>query len=157
MKTLVLGLVLGCICYAQPPEAKPGERAFFKVDFVVKEIESGKQISARTYSSMMAVGGKSAIRTGDKVQVPTNQPGQFSFSDVSIQIDSWLQRAEPTKVELRVIGTANGYPSPDGASTYYRWESEAIVPIRKPTIIFLSDAVSTKRQAQLEVTVTPVP
>jgi hypothetical protein len=32
-----------------------------------------------------------------------------------------------------------------------------IVPVKKPTVIFVSDDMSSKRQMQLELTATPIP
>jgi hypothetical protein len=37
-----------------------------------------------------------------------------------------------------------------------RWGSHVLVPLKKPTVIFSSDDLTTKRQMQLEVTATPI-
>jgi hypothetical protein len=37
-----------------------------------------------------------------------------------------------------------------------RWVSTVAVPLKKPTVIFSSDDLTSKRQMQLELTATPI-
>jgi hypothetical protein len=37
-----------------------------------------------------------------------------------------------------------------------QWRSAVVIPVKKPTVVFSSDDVSSKRQLQLELTATPV-
>ena len=37
-----------------------------------------------------------------------------------------------------------------------RWTSNVVVPLKKPTVIFSSDDLTTKHQMQLELTATPI-
>jgi hypothetical protein len=155
MKIIAFALLLAAACVAQTSETKSPERSFYKLDFVLKEFESGKQVSARAYSSMVGKNGKAAIRTGDKVTVPMGTAGQTLTVDVGVYIDATVLGETSGKLELKVVATFEGHPS-DSSRNSYRWESDALVPLRKATTIFSSDAISTKRQTQLEVTATPV-
>jgi hypothetical protein len=37
-----------------------------------------------------------------------------------------------------------------------KWNSGVIVPLKKPTVVFSSDDLTTKRQMQVELTATPI-
>ncbi len=37
-----------------------------------------------------------------------------------------------------------------------KWDSTVIVPLKKPTVLFSSDDLTSKRQMQLELTATPI-
>src|SRR5271154_2730100 len=66
---------------AEPPK-------FYKLDFVVKEVEGGKVLNARAYSMLASTDSNSSLRTGSKVPTPTPQGGApASFIDVGTNID----------------------------------------------------------------------
>jgi hypothetical protein len=37
-----------------------------------------------------------------------------------------------------------------------QWQAGVIVPLKKPTVVFSSDDLTTKRQMQVELTATPI-
>jgi hypothetical protein len=153
------------ICAAQGEGAKPPaeEPKYFHLDFVVKELESGKVINARHYSTTTATGDHSCtIRSGNKVPVQTGgsgpESGQFTYIEVGVNIDCRSAKEIDGSLALSVsaeISTAvNAVKQPLIRQT--KWSSNAIVPIGKPTVIFASDDVAGKGQMQLELTATPV-
>jgi hypothetical protein len=37
------------------------------------------------------------------------------------------------------------------------WQSDVVVPLKKPTLLFASENLDAKTQMQVEVTATPIP
>jgi len=147
-------------CFAQNPDSGK----FYKLDFVVKEVEGAKVLNARSYSMIIST-DKSApqgsIRTGSKVPYPTG-PGstQYNYADVGVNID--CKSVQEVAGELSMIvsadisSTAPEQTTPAPVIRQNRWSSIVLVPLRKPTVVFASDDAITKHQLQLEVTATPL-
>jgi len=161
MKTLIIGitaLLVAGLCLAQTPETKPNETKFYKLDFAVKELEAGKVVNSRTYSTSVATNGKASVRTQDRVQVSGGKPGEWSYIDVGVNIDCNLMLAGPNTVSMHVTADVSGFVNPehDRNIVQNRWSSDVVTQLRKATTLFSSDGASSKRQTQLEVTVTPI-
>jgi len=164
---VTLGLVplTAAICLAQGEGAKATaeQPKYFHLDLVVKELDGGKVINARRYSTTVSTdAGTSVIRTGNKVPVTTGVSGsdntQFTYVDVGVNIDCRGAKEIGTDLALFVgaeissAATASLHP----LIRQTKWSSNVIVPIGRPTVVFSSDDVTTKGQMQLEVTATPV-
>ena len=142
---------------AEPPK-------FYKLDFVVREVESGKVINARAYSMMASTDSNGSLRTGSKVPTPAPQGGApASFIDVGTNIDcrsiKELQQHDLALfVTAEISSTVHDPATPDyPVIRQNKWSSTVIVPIKKAALIFSSDDATTKRQLQLELTATPIP
>jgi hypothetical protein len=91
-KTTKLALIVALLaapCFPQTAENKPEEQTkYFRLDFTVKEIEGGKVVNARNYSTSLSTqkGDNGSIRTGDKVPVQGDKGG-WSYLDVGVSID----------------------------------------------------------------------
>jgi len=145
------------------------EQKYFRLDFTLKELESGKTVNSRAYSTTILTGKSSRIRTGNKVPVPT-LPNQgkpnFTYVDVGVNIHCQAAREVGNRLALSVsadISSAavdeNKNPNDYNPPPLIRqngWNGDVIVPLRKQTVIFSSDDPSTKRQVQLELTATPL-
>jgi hypothetical protein len=153
-------------CFAQGEEKKtPEEPRYFRLDFVVKELEGGKIITARNYFTTVASQTRevSSIRTGDKVPLQTGSGGSYNFFDVGVNIDSRVLRATDTLLMLAVnadissfVSAANPGSSMPPVVRQNRWSANVVVPLKKATTIFSADGASEKRQMQIEVTATPI-
>jgi hypothetical protein len=156
------------ICAAQGEGAKSAaeQPKYFHLDFVVKELESGKVINARHYSTTVATGDSApyncTMRTGSKVPVPTGtsggNPTQFQYIDVGVNIDCRAAKEIDGSLAISVtaeISNAAASSNPP-LIRQTKWSSNVIVPIGKPTVIFSSDDVTTKGQMQLELTATAI-
>jgi len=141
---------------------------FYRLDFVVKEVDAGKVLNSRSYSAMVSTRPNTTchIRTNSQVPTPTSADGsQFTFYNIGANIDCQevtdLQNAISLKVTSDVHSMLEA-ATPTNAATRQpvmrenRWESFVIVPLKKPTVIFSSDDASTKHQMQLELTATPI-
>ncbi len=151
--------------FAQNQEAPP--QKFYKLEFVVKEVEGGKVLNARTYSTTVAADakelGQTAIRVGGRVPIGTvGDIKSFQYLDVGVNIDCRAVREVERALSLYVSADISSVPSdaatPGVAPTIRqnRWSSLTIVPLKKPTLIFSSDDPTSKRQMQLELTATPI-
>ena len=179
LKRIVLSLPLLALTmapgsgFAQNQEAPktPEPQKFYRLEFVVKEVEGGKVLNARTYSTTVAADAKelgpTSIRTGARVayQTATAAAGDiksFQYLDIGVNIDCRAIRETERALSLYVSADISSVPS-DAATPMVaptirqnRWSSLTIVPLKKPTLIFSSDDPTSKRQMQLELTATPI-
>jgi len=153
-------LLTAGICAAQSDDAKPAAEhsRYFHLEFVVKELDAGKVINARHYSTNTVVGQKGVIRTGNKVPVQAGNPVGITYIDVGVSIDCTVEQEIegnlPLNVTVEISSSATSSNPPMIRQT--KWSSNVIVPIGKPTVVFSSDDVASKGQTQLELTATPI-
>ncbi len=141
---------------------------FYRLDFVLKELDENKVVSQKTYSTSMSTDARQGalIRSGTKVPYSTG-PGNYSYVDVGVNID--CQRIQEVNGQLmaQVSAEISSVPAPSGAPgesavpaipvvRQNRWNSGAVVAIGKATTLFSSDDLNTKRKLQLELTATPI-
>jgi len=159
----VLGLGMACACLAQSGSPSAEATKFYRLDFVVKELESGKVVNARTYSTSASTRENWAcsVRTGNKVPIPTIQgPGtpQYTYIDVGVNVDCKGLREADGQLALTLtaeISSAVTATQPP-MIRQTKWNADVIVPLKKPTTIFTSDDVTGKGQMQMELTATPI-
>jgi len=163
--TLAAGLLLAQGDKTAAPAAEP---EYFRLNFVVKEIQDGKTVNARNYSTLMVAGemARASIRTGTKLPVQTgvgNIP-QFQYVDVGVNIDcNSLRRLQNRLAMILNVDLSTALPhqdklTPSGPQQIRqnRWSSPLLVTIGKPTVLFSSDDLASTRTLQLELTATPV-
>lgn len=148
-------------------KSEPETRAYYRLVFNVREVEDQKVINNREYATTQANGpGKKArIRSNSKVPFETNN-NQYQFFDLGVNIDCFdLQEANGAVTVTVQTEISNAVTAPASATTAtakvpvirnFTWVADVVLPLRKPTIIFSSDDPSSKRQMQIELTVTPV-
>lgn len=159
----IAAALLAASCFPQTPGNKPDEQTkYYRLDFTVKELEGGKVINARNYSTSLSnrEGDGSSIRTGDKVPVQSDKA--WTYLDVGVSIDCNSLKQVDNQLAVHVTADITNLGS-DGSAIaavplirQNKWSSTVLVPLRKPVTIFSSDGASTKRQTQLELTATPV-
>jgi hypothetical protein len=144
------------------PKSTRVDTKYFPMEFTMKEVENGRVVNSRVYAMTASGAGSSRIRTGSKLPVPTSSGGS-NYVDVGVNVDcgpvsevdgyaSFALGAEVSSVGSDVA--VSGAPP---VIRQNRWDSRVIVPLRKPTVVFSSDDLGSKRQMQLEVTATPIP
>jgi hypothetical protein len=136
------------------------EPKFYRLTFVVKELDASKAINARTYTLLVSTDSSSSIRTGDKL--PVAEQNQFDMFNLGTNIDcqhvSPLQNELALNVSVDVTGMSETSGTPARAFVRnYRWSSGVIIPLNKSTLIFSSDHATGKGQMQVELTATPLP
>jgi hypothetical protein len=150
---------------AQPDAPKPQVHQFYRLDFVLKEMDGSKVVKTHSYQMMANDRGISSIRSGAKL--PVTGPKELTYIDVGVNVD--VRRLAPlkdgTELELDIVAeasgvmeTGNGAPLSKSPMIYQtKWNSNVEVPLRQATVIFSSDDPSSKHQLQLELTATPIP
>jgi len=162
IKILLLAFTLAATCLAQNTEP-----TFFKLDFVVKEVDAGKVLNSRSYSLIASTDRQFApsIRTGSKIPSVAGPNGQYTYLEVGVNIDCrYLKQMEQSlalQVTADVSSLTQEVPSPSQTNDHpiirqNKWSSEVVVPLRKPFLIFSSDDNTTKHQMQLQITATPM-
>lgn len=140
---------------------------FYKLDFVVKEVEGGKVLNARAYSTMVSAderNSRAQIRTGSRVPYTIGSIGPSAavqYADVGVNIDTGVVNELEGRLSLSVSADVSSVPAaevtgPAPTVRQNRWSSTAIVPLGKPTLLFSSDDPGSTRQMQLELTATPI-
>jgi len=147
----------------------------YQIVFVVQEVEGGRVINSRRYATDMSFegvkSGSGSIRTGAKVPIATgsfsspsgNVPTQFTYVDVGFNADFDNAHLEDDKAYLRLTvelsssdAAAPNNPIHNPTIRQNRWVAGVTVPLGKPTVVFSSDDLTSKRTMQVELTVTPV-
>src|SRR5436309_8005811 len=149
MRNLIIAalVIAAGTCFAQPPEQT---WKFYKLDFVVKEVEGTKVLNSRNFTTIVHAdtpGVKAAsgsIRMGSKVPVGGN------YIDLGVNIDTqMLKEMQGGDVALSVSAEISS-TSPEASNPdrpvirQNKWSSYVIVPVKKPTVIFASDDATSK-------------
>ena len=151
-------IVMAGTCFAQ---AAAEAHKYYRLEFSVKELESGKATNIRSYSMMISTVDTGVIRTGNKVPVSTGTgPNSLTYLDIGVNIDcrgaKEIGDDLALNISAEVSSAATEQPTNQPLIRVTRWSSNVIVPMRKPTTVFSSDDPTTKRQTQLELTVVPI-
>lgn len=140
---------------------KPAETSgYYRLDFVVKELDGGKTVNSRAYSTTISAerGGRTAIRTGSRVPMPGKE-GSINYMEVGISIDCGPSKLLGSDFAVNITADISSLAEPSSTPPVIRnnrWSGDVIVPLRKATVVFASDDVTSKRQMQLELTATPI-
>ena len=167
---LVLGIALGwsaTIVWAQEaavskPRTDDVEKApsAYRLDFSIHELEDGKKVNTRQYSMNLMEGGPwQDLKIGTRVPVEIKQ-GEMQYIDVGTNISAQLLdvKSAPT---LTVRADLSNFARPDQEQRtsmpllrQLRINGSTIVTTGKPIVVGVVDDPNSKRQFQLEVTVT---
>jgi hypothetical protein len=148
---------------AAPAKAPEAERPLnaYRLDFSVDELEDGKTINTRQYS-MNANSDDSSndLRIGTRVPVEPKQ-GEFQYMDLGTTIISRLMDRKGA-IELYVRAEISNFAIPEqnsGHETHpvlrqLKISASTLALLGKPMVVGSVDDPNSKRQFQLEVTVT---
>src|SRR5258708_538860 len=133
----------------------------FRLDFVLFESEDGKRINTRHYS-MNAVPGfinSNEIKIGTRVPVET-QKGEMQYIDVGTNISSrMVEKGDSLQLEVRADLSNFANPEQENRTTMpllrqLHISASTVATMGKPAIVGVADDPNSKRQFELEVTVT---
>jgi hypothetical protein len=173
-----LMMLAGGVCFGQdksdaaaPTPVQAANGKHYQVVFVVQEVEGSRVINGRRYVTDMAFyGAKSpsgSIRTGSKVPIPTGSnassgvPTSFMYVDIGFNVDFNSAQLEGDNVYLWLTADLSSVDPADNqlhqpTIRSNKWMAGVTVPLSKPTVVFSSDDLSSKRTVQIELTVRPV-
>jgi hypothetical protein len=162
----LISAIMAGTCWAQSEKNKDEPQKSFRLDFVVREIADAKVINSRNYSTIISTGhSRESIRTGSKVPRQTGSPtNPYEYVEVGVNIDSREVREVENQLALtvgaEVTNVAPGQLVGSGPLPPLlrenKWQSDLMVPLRKPTIIFSSDDITSTHKMQVELTATPI-
>jgi hypothetical protein len=163
-KKFLLPLLTLALAGASLAQSLDGTK-FYKLDFVVREVEAGKPVNSRTFSTILQVQtpqrdvSPANIRAGGRVPFTTG--GSTQYYELGVSIDAKDLRETQTDVSVFITSDISTIAQDAPGNTtpitrQNRWSSTVIVPVKKPTVVFASDDISSKRQLQLEVTAIPI-
>ncbi len=172
-KLLLIALVAGALgapCFGQNEKnteanATPAAKEkFYRLDFSVRELEGERIVNNRDYSLILSSPGRhSSIRAGAHVPVSTTGPVSTT-RDVYVGVNIDCDRAQEVdnQFQLNVRSDISSMFESDEKGTGIpmvrsnTWQSDVVVPLRRPTLLFSSDDPATKRKMQLVLIVTPL-
>jgi len=148
---------------AAKDESKPtGPRLVtaYRLDISINEMEDGKKVNARRYSiNTTSDSSPQALEIGTRVPVQSEE-GKFTYLDIGTRIVARIA-SYVTPMTLNVSADISSLATPDesthgGHPLLRQVRIEGTVPMvsDKPMIVGSVDDPNSKRQFQLEVTVT---
>ena len=144
-----------------PARAQEAPLSFYKLDYVLRELQDGKAINSRTYSMTVENRGRGSTKTGARVPVTVSTDKGIQYMDIGVNIDC-LVRSREDFVTLNTTIEVSSFALPEQSAASgtppvlrnMRTQMEAAVPVGKPTVIgIIDDANSTKRY-EIAVTAT---
>jgi hypothetical protein len=138
----------------------------FRLDFSFNEIEDGKKVNTRHYSTdLTEESGNQVVKIGTRVPVAVSGPSgdyknvQYQYIDVGTTINSGLRKVGGD-LRLHVDSEISNLDTTDEPSKIapivrqIKIEGTTLLVLGKPILIGTADDPNSKRQFQLEVTAT---
>ena len=166
----IVGAPLGCgHALAQETSAKAASDdstkpvTAYRLDFTLNESEDGRKINSRRYSMNLVPGYTSSneIKIGSRVPVEGKQ-GEMQYIDVGTSIWSRMtERGEGVQLEVKAEISNFANPEQENRSSMpllrqLRINASTVAAPGKPTVVGVVDDPNSKRQFELEVTVTKI-
>jgi 3D (Asp-Asp-Asp) domain-containing protein len=165
---LLLTLTAGGFKKASAQDSSPSKTApetekktvnAYRLDFSVNEFEEGKKVNGRQYSMNLNADDANEIKIGTRVPVESKQ-GEFQYLDVGTNI--WCRVGERANgLPLSVRAEISNFAMPDQQGQQLRpvlrqlsIRASTVAQLGRPTVVGSVDDPNSKRQFQLEVTVT---
>jgi hypothetical protein len=133
----------------------------YHLDFSLNEIEDGKKINSRQYSTNLATNEGNEIKIGTRVPVESKE-GEFQYLDVGTSLFARIGEMRG-QTELTVRAETSSFAMPESNSEkrdlhpiirQLKMGGTALLPLTKTVVIGSADDPNSKREFQLEVTVT---
>jgi len=131
----------------------------YRLDFSVNELDDGKKINTRQYSLNLNADDANEIKIGTRVPVESGHE-QFQYMDVGTSI--WCRIGErPDGIPMSVRADISNFAIPEQGThesrpvvRQFKINASTLALPGKPMVIGSVDDPNSKRQFQLEVTVT---
>src|SRR5450631_343176 len=133
----------------------------YRLDFTFKELEDGKTINTRQYSMNLQAEDANEIKIGTRVPVETGEGHQFQYVDVGTNI--WCRIGERSDgIPLSVRAEVSNFAIPEQIPGHeahpvirqLQIRASTLALVGKPMVVGSVDDPNSKRQFQLEVTVS---
>ncbi|MCI0408596.1 MAG: hypothetical protein L0191_08540 [Acidobacteria bacterium] len=142
-------------------EEKQESWKFFKLDFVVRELEGGKTVNTRNYTMMTKSGDWQQLRVGTRVPIVTEE-SKIQYTDVGLSVDCRILEGPGgsslvTKADISSFAGSEGEkgaPSSPPLLRHVQMNTSAPITLGKPVVISGVDELNSNHRFQLEVTAT---
>ena len=169
LQVICMTMLLVNIATAQDkPAEKPREErpvSFYKVEYVLRELQDGKVINTRNYMMTVENGDRGSTKTGARVPVTQGQADKgFMYIDIGVNIDCRVVGRDDfasvnTTIEVSSFALPEQSSNTSGLPPVLRQaraQMAAVVPVNKQTVIgSIDDANSTKRY-EIALTATKI-
>jgi len=133
----------------------------YRLEFSVRELDSGKRVNSRNYMMMAEDGSFARIRVGNKVPYQTAEK-QYQYNNIGMNIDCRPHEQQEGVALDVTVDISSVAPPSETAPSYNpvfrssRSEVQTVVAFGKPTLITSLDDVESNRRYEIEVTATKV-
>jgi hypothetical protein len=145
--------------------APPLARHFYRLDFVLREMEDGKALNQRTYN--MSVSADPAdtrertwwnLRAGNRL--PVRDPNGTNYVDVGINLDLTARDAD-NALQLEVTSEISSIATETASNTappirQLKVKGAVFAPLGRQTLVFTAEDPASRHQFELLVTPTRV-
>jgi hypothetical protein len=160
---ILMSMAAASLAQTETPKPAPAPPKHYRLDFVLKEVDGGKVANTRSYSAIAETNQAVQIRVSNMLPLQ-GAPGQYTFHEVGVYFDCGSAKEVQGQLALFVAAEISTSVAPENPGApgapplirQNRWRSNVILPLRKPTVLFTSDDLTTKRQMQLELTAIPI-
>ena len=181
----ILAMLLGQRSLAQDSstvqeaaKAPDSQTRFYHLEFLVQELGAdGKPRNSRSYTTVVSTDvhdRETSIRTNSRIPIATgtystgNGPQapvntQFQYQDVGVNIDVRKTHEVGRQLSLDLNAEVSSVAAAsDIAGTHEpvirqnKWQASVLIPIGKPTVVFISDSLDSKGSMQVVVNATPL-
>jgi hypothetical protein len=133
----------------------------YRLDFSVNELEDGKKLNTRQYSLNLNGGEANELKIGSRVPVQINS-NSFEYIDVGTSIWGRLGEQRSDGISLAVRAEISNFATPEAEHDHdarpiirqLQIKAGTLAQLGKPMVVGSVDDPNSKRQFQLEVTVT---
>ena len=154
-----------------PTAAPKTEARHFKLLYRFVQVgEGAKATDSHSYTTIISTEQDhvpSSIRVGDKFPIATGSTSsgntEFQYQDIGIGIDTSRAAVNGRQLSVHVSAKYASVASRVAIGTMQEpifrqlnWESDIVVTLDKPTVIFTSDNVTDTGKTELELTVTEI-
>jgi hypothetical protein len=158
----------------ETPEASPAQTGpYLKLVYRTLQIaEDGKAVSSHSYSTIVVANtgraSPSQIRSDDKIPIVTGRSSsgdiQYQYQVVGTDIDTYGAKLSGNQLTVNLSVNLNEIAKSDVTAEkpvapvvrQLKWQSDVIVILGKPTIVFTSDSPSDTGKTELELTATEI-
>ncbi len=135
----------------------------YHLEFSINELEDGKKINSRQYSMNLNSNGSDEIKIGTRVPVEVKD-GEFQYMDVGTNVWARIgENRDQTELNVRIENSNFAMEPGPGerrdlhpAVRQLKMGGSVLLPLTKPVVIGSADDPNSRRQFQLEVTVTKI-
>jgi hypothetical protein len=155
-----------CVMAQDKPADKPHEErplSFYKLEFVLHELQGGKVINTRNYMMTVEDGDRASTKTGARVPVSAGGDKGFQYIDIGVNIDCRaVGRGDYASLSTVVEMSSFALPEQTSATSsglppvlrQVRAQMNAVVPVNKATVIGSMDDANSSKRYEIAVTAT---